>query len=77
MFKMSFKELVVASTNGSVVCNDIVKLICLLLFAQSRFYLCAFVLNLARENMEGKSLLPNRFEGKFLQPTIWQLIKPF
>ena len=37
MFKMSFKELVVASTNGSVVCNDIVKLICLLLFAQSRF----------------------------------------
>lgn len=27
--------------------------------------------------MEGKSLLPNRFEGKFLQPTIWRLIKPF
>ena len=24
----------------------------------------------------GKSLSPNWFEGKFLQPTTWQLIKP-
>lgn len=37
MFKMSFKELVVASTNGSVVCNDIVKLICLLLLHKADF----------------------------------------